>query len=668
VTVAPTEQHTQFVEVAPEKVMSMPSAQHVDEMYTETIRTFLTRPYPVAEIEWTSASAPGEKLLTIQAMKRYFRRAPRAKDKLTGFNFLRAGMEFEFRVNSPKMFYGRLIAAFYPLDEIVDPKGRRNVRTAMMYPSVDISATTGEVQKLTVPYVHPFPFINISYVDDDPANDIGRLHVYVLAPLMNTLGEPATVHVTVFARLIDPVVTAFTDNPITITEQSFAPSVGRTTLEGVNGMRRTTTNPAVLLGMEGMNDLAPSGYSVENDMQLSAIYERRNPRAFWRWTSAMARDHLLGILPIVPDATLSSNYPGLQPPDGSKDYLSTLALVFNLWRGAMRLRVSIVASAFHSGRLRMAFVPDIDRSIAGHPHVNTMQWIMDLQQESEMFITIPWVSRKPWRQSNEYVGNLLIEVVNPLVGGTTETEVMIVVEMYGSKTLEFAVPITERQDPAGVVIAEQCYRLPLSEGAEADGVKYSELTGANTVGESIKSVLHALAKLSPDQQTSFTGAQVLRYMPHVTTRYGRPGHANAFRLISSMFLYQRGAVELATEVWHVDDDDVIHYNPMYQLGPGVKSVGAGALINKSGATEYGTLVVRPEVNPCSHVILPYYCAGLFQVTFPELDQGQATLNVVPSLQISSVVPQQDITALIYVRPAPGFAFGYLVPPPPKGLG
>jgi hypothetical protein len=68
-----------------------------------------------------------------------------------------------------------------------------------------------------------------------------------------------------------------------------------------------------------------------------------------------------------------------------------LANTFNFWRGSVTYRIQVVASKFHTGRLKIQFDPS--NGDAATAHIETRYtWILDLTEANEIEVTIPYTS------------------------------------------------------------------------------------------------------------------------------------------------------------------------------------------------------------------------------------------------------------------------------------
>jgi hypothetical protein len=134
-----------------------------------------------------------------------------------------------------------------------------------------------------------------------------------------------------------------------------------------------------------------------------------------------------------------------------------LASMFRYWRGGMRYRLSFAKTAFHTGRLRVSFLPSGTSTGGGGlgtAGVNTHNWILDLSKSSELEFTIPYVSNYPWTEvffdaplnsswtPQRCTGTVIIEVLTELRRSSNSVAGTVTGVLWhcGDDDLEFAVP------------------------------------------------------------------------------------------------------------------------------------------------------------------------------------------------------------------------------------
>lgn len=183
-----------------------------------------------------------------------------------------------------------------------------------------------------------------------------------------------------------------------------------------------------------------------------------------------ARESLIDIFPWATSATINTCIFSVRPNPGhyltgtgtlgTTYYLPACtyaALPFKYWRGSMKYRFQIVASAYHKGRLM--FMYDPNAGATPEPNVQYTK-IVDISAERDFVIDIPWSQTTTWKQvqflQNNYITNgsgygsaeqtytngvLAVYVMNELASPNNAINNDIAINVYVSMCdAEFAAP------------------------------------------------------------------------------------------------------------------------------------------------------------------------------------------------------------------------------------
>lgn len=676
VTTGAREQQVTFSElVGHERIQANPHIGHMDPMYAESIRSFLTRPYPVANGTWTGSQTTGSLVDAIPLMSQYLVTANTIRDKITGFKYIRGGMRVSMRVNGTKFHHGLMVLAFYPLDSAIGGVGanRRNAASATMMPSIFVNPTSDGVEELDVPFVYQDQFIKL---DDRRTNEFGDVRLYILDSLkavnQTTVGA---ISWTMYAHFVDPVLTGFTHENVdvtpTIVVQGYTgESATRVVPEFLNGFNTDGSDPSISAGIIGY----PSGSDPQtelafqrSDMDLKHIYTYPNYIAATDWSS----DTNVGVQ--IMHVTVHPGYTTLSP---GNTFLKVLSGVTGFWRGALRYKVMVVASAFHSGRLQISWNPTtaVGSGAVIPDLANSNHIVLDLQQTTEVYFTVPYLHHKPWQhvQSFSQAAALSFNILNRLAtpSGTTST-VRILVWAYGSDTLQFAVPRIRTLFPVPAsalpladddVIEVQCYKLPLDDSRFGKMGDASDVADTSCIGERITSVLQLTRKLAFAGTAVSTASQdTFTYRPF-NRKNGLIQLNTHVAGIGSMYLAIRGPLRVAATVDTLAAGEVVS-NEQYYIGIGIDVLGDAGISgsNAGGPSDFGFALVRPDSAPNPSLILPWYSNKLFAIN-----------NQASNLDITTVYP--SFSATKFNGPAPigvfrffmsttdDTQFGYLIAP------
>nr|UGV21562.1 MAG: hypothetical protein 2 [Giant panda Dicistroviridae] len=134
---------------------------------------------------------------------------------------------------------------------------------------------------------------------------------------------------------------------------------------------------------------------------------------------------------------------------------SYVARSFLLWRGGLNFTFKFVKTKFHSGRIRILFVPGLFDGTKKVSDINidaNYSTVVDLRSDTDVTFNVPFVSTVPWLQVNDIAksgpniatttGRLFVVVLNELVSTSTVSDtVQVLVEVAGAEDVEFAIPV-----------------------------------------------------------------------------------------------------------------------------------------------------------------------------------------------------------------------------------
>lgn len=198
----------------------------------------------------------------------------------------------------------------------------------------------------------------------------------------------------------------------------------------------------------------PSGIGG-TDLDEMAISSVISVPAYWQnfsWQTTDIADQILFRMPVTPELyqNLPDTYTRVIP-------LSYVANTFSLWRGSIVYTFKLVKTGFHSGRLRVFFVPYGDTSELVVGQVPTLeiernyQMVVDIAETDVFSFTVPYVSSKPWmvmRSQYANTGYLVVSVLNELRNPpSVESSIDIIVEVNAGNDFCFSVPVEPQYLP-----------------------------------------------------------------------------------------------------------------------------------------------------------------------------------------------------------------------------
>lgn len=202
-----------------------------------------------------------------------------------------------------------------------------------------------------------------------------------------------------------------------------------------------------------------------DEMDLSRILSIPN---FWdrfNWSVSNTTNSILWENYVTPmkikpfSATITNRY--------RATHMGYLANAHGYWRGSIVYTFKFVKTQYHSGRLRISFIPFYFNSTISSSPVNTSRTqkiIVDLRTSTEVSFTVPYVSSRPWMfcvrpesvwlgtneqlMYNAVTGVVRVEVLNQLVAANNVFQsIDCIVEVSGGPDLTFAAPTSPSYVP-----------------------------------------------------------------------------------------------------------------------------------------------------------------------------------------------------------------------------
>lgn len=157
----------------------------------------------LSDVQWSSAQAPGTIIGSLQLPINLLQVAS-LWCKLSRFEFFRANIEVQMRLNTTKFHYGQLMAYIIPdthqteIDAMVT-----DIWTASMLDPKILLANSQTSITFTIPFQHQFDWISTRTIDEDPCSMayVGLMVLQSLGTASNTTND--VVSVTTWARFTD---------------------------------------------------------------------------------------------------------------------------------------------------------------------------------------------------------------------------------------------------------------------------------------------------------------------------------------------------------------------------------------------------------------------------------------------------------------------------------
>lgn len=387
---------------------------------------------------------------------------PRVVNRINNYNLLRANLHVRFLINGNGFYYGRLMADYAPLpaDDYVSSYSTlvpENAIQASQRMKVFIDPATCCSNEMYLPFVYYKDGLSIPTAE---WSRLGSIYIRELQGLKhaNAATQPLTVTVMVWATDVEMSMPTSVDSsalvaqagdeysspgPVEATASAVAsmskalskvPVIGpyaRATqmaagavsnvAKAMGWSRASELAPAMDMHPKFVSDLAPSnagdnsaklavdakqevtidpnviGIDLPDELGVASIAARESYLTPFPWTTARVAGDLLWTTRVGPflGATV-----------GNIKYFPACAFAvwpFQYWRGKMRFRLQIVASAYHKGRLRLVWDPEFIQSVEANVQFTR---VVDISEERDITIEMDWGQAQHFLPTPISVGTL----------------------------------------------------------------------------------------------------------------------------------------------------------------------------------------------------------------------------------------------------------------------
>jgi len=437
--------------------------------------------------------------------------------KLQNFLGLRADLVVRVQVNAQPFHAGRLMLSWTPfLNSLGASRKYYYTDPTPSFltcisgnPRVEIDLSTTTEATMTIPFVSPFLYYNLV----TGTGDIGTFQLIVYSPLVD-LVSGGNIDYTIWVNMTN-VRTEFPTGMLTsiaqvgeegkqqqkqgfVTRQAEAystimepltkiPGVGQLigyAKSGVDALHAVAAthgwskplNPADMqlfkqapsrfmcnsdgsdmatnLGLTSQNEIEhlQSLFRTDSD-EMSVDYVARTYNYVGRfdWRKGDSPTTVLYNHVVSPTAWFAKiGVTGLSIP-----HLYFAASNFVLWRGGMNVKLKFVKTKFHSGRIRIIYVPGFFGGIlpANFETDANYSTVVDIRSDTDVEFNVPYVATVPWLHINSTpwvtnfnqthaCGSIVVEVLNELVNTSTVSDTIeVIVEVCAAEDIEFAIPI-----------------------------------------------------------------------------------------------------------------------------------------------------------------------------------------------------------------------------------
>jgi len=650
------------------------SAVRPNEEDTHSIEAILSRPTKIATINWTSQAPRGvllgafdvTALLADLDVFRLFRQ------KLSGFYGFHATATLKLLIN-PQPFQAGLLHVFYiPFQRSFTqfPDLLNGTQMSLPFatgcPNVYCNLSLQSSVELSVPYTGPQAFVNLADLSN---RDWGTFYVQNISSIVDGTNQTSA-EISVYMSFSD--VKLYGATPRTWSTQSLdrtkeaqgktqSPSNPVSDLLGdvtgalgagselltalsVLGLSKPvvnqnptrmllspyanitlgdSTSSALKLSFQEKQDteVGRLGVDAADEMDINHIVSKPCYFTYFTWSDAQTETTNLINLPVEPNAVVDTTI-------GVNTYVAPTRLryissMFRFWRGTIRYTFHVVATKFHSGRLRFVYSLGglTDQSRLGVEYPYSFSQVVDLRDGLTFAIDLPYFASTPWKSvpknftGGTYVDDdrsgfddplsyLQVFVENRLtLQSSAASTISIVVMASGGSDYQLAAPSCMKGFPTQIerpTLSRKLKTQPILMKPQGEVLdipvlnmvaQYSSPDSHNpdstrlTMGENISNVRALLKRYFPIGYSATVPTTNVVVFPFVITEpfIGASRNTRSYEFLSNlwpMYRFYRGGMRLLFAA-SSPGSLAVKYDPY--LNPGILSastVGASSVFGK----------------------------------------------------------------------------------------
>nr|WPR17994.1 MAG: capsid protein [Chemarfal virus 27] len=438
------QQTTGFTDEVPGEVMDIAAPVNYimsNSASNADLGEYLSRPVRITTITW----ALGGSLNSTFKPWQLFLNTTDIKNKIQSYSLLRGTLKLRVLVNASPFYYSSGLLSYQPLvlfnpAQIVAGNNDEDLVAYSQRPHINIYPQTSQGGELTLPFIYYKEWLDITSNAD--VGDMGEctLKSYDILRSANA-SAGANVTITVLAWMEDVVLSGptisgvlqsdeYSSDPVSKPASAIAAAAGKLSSAPVIGPFMTATsvaagavsgvakmfgftNPPNLektaqfrsnslplvattdigapyekLTLDSKNELTVDpkvcGADIGEQMTFESICARESYLTQLTWNTADAADTQLGAVGITPCQIRTST--------AQKRYVTPMAMVaqcFDKWRGTISVRLKVLNTQYHKGRLIITWDPRNDSSQTTYPRIYTH--ILDIAEENDYTFNVPWM-------------------------------------------------------------------------------------------------------------------------------------------------------------------------------------------------------------------------------------------------------------------------------------
>jgi len=453
-----TQEVTGFTDESPGEVSNISAP--VNYIMTNTsenaeLGRFLSRPVRIKTFSWTLGNDIDQTFYPWQL----FLSEASIQEKISSYSLLRGNLHIKVLVNASPFYYSAAIMSYQPLviynpapisdgtadEELVPLSQRPNI---MIYPQDNMAG------EMVLPFLYEREWLDIT--SNARVTDMGYIRLKsfdILRSANASAGATVTINVLAWmddATLSGPTIEGvlqskdeYGDNPISKPASAIANAAGLLSGIPVIGPFMTATSMiagkvagvAKIFGYTNPPNIEPTtqfrlnnlpllattdistsiekltldckneltidpkicGADIGDSMDFRSICSRESFLTIFDWQMTDVVDTQLFAIGITPAQLRIGT-----GASSRKRYLTPMAMVnqcFKLWRGTISIRLRVLSTQYHKGRLVITWDPRADNSAqTDYPRIYTH--ILDIAEDKDICFSVPWMQTKAFLETD----------------------------------------------------------------------------------------------------------------------------------------------------------------------------------------------------------------------------------------------------------------------------
>lgn len=516
-----------------------------------SLQEFFARPVPIWSQTWVPNTAFVSETINPWQL---FIENPRVSNRMSNYALMAGKLHVKLMVNGNSFYYGRIMASYQPLwltDQVAfdNVSGGAELMIESQRMKLFVDPCESQAGTMELPFMWYKDMVNITTTD---YLRLGAIRFIELQQLKHANAATTPVTITAYAWIENIKLSAptaveiaglvpqgndeYSKTPVSALASSVAklagsyarvPYIGKyaratqiasgamAQMASLFGFSRPTviSTPTVMrhrnvgelavtdvpdtsnkLSIDSKQELSVDpnilGLSSMDELAISSIASRETYCTTFAWPTAAAQNAPLISMRVSPNIDIATV--GSLGTYYTIPALSFAAQPFTYWRGSLRYRFQIVASAYHKGRLMFVWDPVAGTTVPENNVAYTK--IVDIGCERDFVMDVPWGSDRTW-----------LKVINPgtawaLPGGVFTTSDLTV---YNGVLTVYV--LNELTTPNSAINNDIAVNVFVSACDFEVCVPHNRIKGYSSIGdggsELLRTVMEAEDKLEPQGDT-----------------------------------------------------------------------------------------------------------------------------------------------------------------------